>query len=254
MKEFLLKIKDTLKDIFFPLRYTCSSCGKEVFNGQSFCEECNNNLKFISEKKCQKCGRETAFATEECSSCYGETAVDVSRSVFVYDGPIKNVIYKFKYSFAPYLAEVLAPFLKNVYLENFFAPDIITFVPMSEKAEKKRGYNQSELLADELAKLLSTDAYSVLEKVKDTPNQAELDFKERSRNLKGAFRVTDKKIVKGKRILLIDDVLTTGATSREVASALKMAGSKSVYLLTVASVSLDKSVFKGKNKVKNEEF
>lgn len=149
---------------------------------------------------------------------------------------------------------MLAPYLKNVYIENFFAPDIITFVPMSIKAEEKRGYNQSELLADALAKLLSLEAYCTLEKVKDTARQAELDFEERSKNLKGAFKVTDKKFVKGKHVLVVDDVLTTGATSHEVASALKTAGAKSVYLLTVASVSREKKAKKEENEEENEEI
>ena len=254
MKEFFSRLNTALKDIFFPLRYTCSACGKEVFDNEQFCDECKESLRFIKENKCQKCGREAAYAKEECSSCAGETAVDLSRSVFSYDGAIKTVIHKLKYSSARYLAEVLAGYLKNVYIENFFAPDIVTFVPMSEKAEEKRGYNQSELLADALAKLLSTEAYSTLEKVKETARQAELDFEERSRNLKGAFKVTDKSLVKNKRVLLIDDVLTTGATSREVASALKKAGAKSVYLLAVASVSRDKRVQKEENEQENEEI
>ena len=109
-------------------------------------------------------------------------------------------------------------------------------------------------LADALAKLLSLEAYCTLEKVKDTARQAELDFEERSKNLKGAFKVTDKKFVKGKRVLVVDDVLTTGATSHEVASALKTAGVKSVYLLTVASVSREKKAKKEENEEENEEI
>lgn len=254
MKEFFSKLNTALKDIFFPLRYTCSACDKEIFDDEQFCDECEKSVRLITENKCQKCGRETLYAKGECSSCSHETAVDLSRSVFSYEGAIKSVIHKLKYSSARYLADMLAPYLKNVYIENFFAPDIITFVPMSIKAEEKRGYNQSELLADALAKLLSAEAYCTLEKVKDTARQAELDFEERSKNLKGAFKVTDKKFVKGKHVLIVDDVLTTGATSHEVASALKTAGAKSVYLLTVASVSREKKAKKEENEEENEEI
>ena len=150
MKEFFSKLNTALKDIFFPLRYTCSACNKEIFNGEQFCDECEKSVRLITENKCQKCGRETLYAKGECSSCAHETAVDLSRSVFSYEGAIKSVIHKLKYSSARYLADMLAPYLKNVYIENFFAPDVITFVPMSIKAEEKRGYNQSELLADAL--------------------------------------------------------------------------------------------------------
>ena len=148
MKEFFSKLNTALKDIFFPLRYTCSACGKEIFDDEQFCDECEKSVRLITENKCLKCGRETLYAKGECSSCSHETAVDLSRSVFSYEGAIKSVIHKLKYSSARYLADMLAPYLKNVYIENFFAPDIITFVPMSIKAEEKRGYNQSELLAD----------------------------------------------------------------------------------------------------------
>ena len=107
---------------------------------------------------------------------------------------------------------------------------------MSEKSELKRGFNQAYLLAKELAKLTDNRLIAPLIKHKDTPQQESLNKKARQENLLKCFKVIDAKAVKNKRILIVDDVLTTGATAHALAEKLKDKGAKSVYLLTVASV------------------
>lgn len=240
MNDLLAKIAKGLKTALFPLDYTCSVCGAEVFDSRPFCQACFEKTELISGYKCDKCGRATLSPKGECDSCRGKHEVDKSRSVFVYGGSIASAIRKLKYSSAKYLAEVLAPYLKTACIAEFFAPDVIGFIPMTERAEYERGYNQSRLLAEELGKLLDCSVEELLVKTKETENQASLGYEERMKNLKGSFKATEKKPIKDKRVLLVDDVLTTGATSDEAASVLKKAGAKSVYLLTLASVSKEK--------------
>ena len=106
---------------------------------------------------------------------------------------------------------------------------------MTEKAKRRRGYNQSELLAKSLSEKIGVPTLECLAKVKETKGQVTLRRSERFKNLIEAFRVTDKKAVKGKTVVIVDDVTTTGATAQALAELLKKSGALKVYLLTVAS-------------------
>ena len=109
-------------------------------------------------------------------------------------------------------------------------------MPLSEKRKKKRGYNQSELLAEEISGQLKLPLLTgALEKIRDNKAQAKLRVNEREENVRGAYVVKDKAAVKGKRILVVDDVITTGATASEVAHMLYKAKARSVKVLTYAS-------------------
>lgn len=230
------KILEYIDKILCPKNHTCNLCGKEVFSGNDFCDECNDMMKANDGIICQNCGRTTNIPTNRCYSCSGEWAVDKARSAFLYEDGAEMIIKKLKYGGKKYLAEILAPYLKNVYIKNLFAPDVITYVPMTRKKEKKRGFNQAKLLADNLAKIVDNRSIALLAKIKETEEQKQLDLKERQENLAKCFKLIDKNSVKGKKILLIDDVLTTGATAHVIAKELKRGGAESVYLLTVASV------------------
>ena len=106
---------------------------------------------------------------------------------------------------------------------------------MTEKKQKKRKFNQTELLANSISTIINLPVVTVIEKIKETPAQAGLTRKDRLENLTGAFKVIDKQAVLGKTVLLIDDVLTTGATAESVAKKLKKSGAKKVILLTACS-------------------
>ena len=107
---------------------------------------------------------------------------------------------------------------------------------MTVKAQRKRGYNQSKLLALGLSSKVNVEVVDCLEKVKETKRQSKLTKSQRQKNLKGAFRVVNKSLIKGKRVLLVDDVLTTGTTVNAVCEKLLKAGAVAVDVLTVASV------------------
>jgi competence protein ComFC len=235
---FREKINGFLEKYFFNPKWKCLSCGKEIFNGENFCKECKKELPFNDKVICAHCGREIIAPEDYCLTCKDKlTSIDLSRSAFTYKPPISTLIKELKYKNRKYLADILAEYLALTYFKNLFAPDFITFVPMTKKSMRKRKYNQSMLLANGLSKRVNVIVKEVLIKKEDTARQVQTKSREeRFVNLKTAFKVIDKKSVKDKKILIVDDVTTTGATGEILAEKLKSAGAKTVYLLTVASV------------------
>ena len=235
--SFLDKIKDFVKKFLFSSKWTCNVCGKEIFDGKYFCEECEKSFPFNDESICDHCGRKVKSPTNYCLTCKERLlSVDMARSVFVYDKPIKQLIKGAKYDQKKYLLEVFVNYLATVYSKNFLKADYLTYIPMTENALKKRGYNQSQVMCELLSQKVGVGSVDCLVKTVDTDRQATLDRKGRIQNLKGVFKVINKKQIKDKSIVIVDDVTTTGATAEVVASQLKKAGAKAVYLLTVASV------------------
>lgn len=219
---------------------TCDICNREVFGGERICKTCLSALPWNDGAICPLCGRMVA---EEgiCAECKAKPlAVDRARSVFSHEGEAARLVVRFKGG-EKYLKEALFKLLSPFLCEHFSETDALAFVPMTEKAQKARTFNQSRLLAEALAESCGRELLECLEKVRDTDAQKTLGRREREENLKGCFRVTDKTSVKGKNILIIDDTLTTGATSSELATVIKRAGAKEVCLLTVTSVPYQKS-------------
>ena len=237
IKSFFDKIKGVLNAHVFNPKWKCNCCGKEIFSEEYFCEKCLENLPLIDKNYCQHCGRELKTNSEFCTSCKEYMiSVDKARSVYAYKSPIDKMIKDLKYFGKKYLVEILSKDLANLYFKNYFNADFIVYVPMLEEAEKERGFNQSKLIAEKLSEKAGVPIREVVKKVKPTVRQAKLNRKERLKNLKGTFRFYNKKLIKDKTILIVDDVLTTGATSEVIGKGLKKYGAKAVYLLTVASV------------------
>ncbi|MBO5713665.1 MAG: ComF family protein [Clostridia bacterium] len=230
-------LRDVLSKLFFQVNYTCNACEKEIFTGKYFCDDCEKTLPKIKKDRCDHCGRITNYAVNYCNSCVEwNINFDKARSAFDYVEPINAFIKAFKYDGKKYLAEVFADKLKSIYVSEFLTSDVIVSVPMTAERLKERGYNHAELLASELSNLINVpyDA-SVIKKTRETPRQANLTKLERRNNLKKSFTVY-KSSVENKHVLLVDDVLTTGATADILASALKKKGALTVTVLTVASV------------------
>lgn len=231
-------MKRPLRALFRP-DWRCLVCGDEVFaEGSYFCPRCEGTLPKNDGAICDHCGRSVPVAQSYCYDCKNQmTEVDRARSCYSYRPPVSGLIQAFKYNGKKYLAEAFACDLARLYFSHYLAADYTVFVPMTPAREKERGFNQTALLAEELSDRIGVPLLAdALVKTRDTPRQANLSGKERRENLEGSFRVHRRKEVKDKTILLVDDVLTTGATAETVARALKSAGAKKVYLLTVASV------------------
>ena len=220
----------------FSFKWTCNICGKEIFNNAFYCDECKSKLIPITSTKCDHCGRLTAYPTLYCESCSGKNEnFDCARSIYAYNESIAKIIHNFKYSSKTYLKEVFSEELSQVYLNNFWISDYLTYIPMTKERLRERGYNQSKLMADRLSEILKIPSMELVEKVCETNRQATLTASERKDNLKGSFKA--KKIdLTGKTITVIDDVLTTGVTMNLVAEQLKKMGASKVYVLTIASV------------------
>lgn len=225
------------KKHFYNPKWQCSVCGAENFGDGYVCEACEKTLPYIKGAVCSHCGRTVIAPEEYCSTCKEYmTSVDKARSVFNYEKPISGLIHKFKYGNHQYLKEFFGEDLTNLYLKNYFNADYLTFIPMHPKDQAKRGYNQSKLLTEVVSNKTGVAVFDGVSKIKRTKRQAKLNRAERLKNLVDAYRVTDKKSVKDKAIVIIDDVSTTGATAQALANKLKKAGAKSVCLITVASV------------------
>ena len=234
IKEFLVKI---LTLGLYDPRWRCNACDKETFDGEFFCKDCEKNLPYNDKTICNHCGRKIVNPAEYCSTCRENMlSVDKARSVFYYAPPVSGLIKKAKYDNGKYILDYFAEKLVFCYLNNFFRSEVVCCVPMSEERLKKRGYNQSEILAKKVAEKINVPFTDCLIKVKETERQATLSRAERLKNLTDSFKVKDKKAIRGKNVLLVDDVTTTGATAEAIAVKLKKAGAIRVHLLTVASV------------------
>ncbi len=233
--KFIDRIRQAISRYDGTHNFTCDNCGKEVFDGKRLCEECREELPYNNRAICPFCGRRVK---EEgaCLDCKQKPlGVRKARSLWIHEGDAAKLVRLYK-SGNKYLFRLFAEELAPIVGREFTDADALTFVPMTEKAQKKRGYNQTYLIAEDLSKRTGKELLNVAEKRRDTADQRELTRAEREKNMEGVFRVTDRKAVKGKRILIVDDTLTTGATASALAEVLKRAGASEVYLITATSV------------------
>lgn len=215
--------------------FTCDVCGKEVFGNERVCLPCNKILPWNLGNICPFCGRKV-LEEGTCLECKEKPlAVRYARSCFTYEGDAMRLVLRFKKG-EKYLFRTFADILLPLFEKAFPEECAVTFVPMTKRAEKRRGFNQSRLLAEEIAARCGREFLNVAEKCRETEQQKSLGRREREKNLEGVFRVIDRKSVKNKCIVIVDDTLTTGATASELARALLRAGAKDTYLLTITSV------------------
>ena len=235
MKKSFWKIRDALQTAFAPVQFKCLNCGADVFDDVGFCEKCLREVTFNNGKTCKRCGVALHGAEDYCGHCaFEKTYFDKAYSPFCYNGAVQKAILEMKFHNAASYAKVFARYLAYVAVSCGLQFDAVAFVPMTAKAQRERGYNQAQLLAEHFCNFLQLDfPLDALRKTKETARQEKLGKKERKENLIGAFSAQD--CVSGKRILLIDDIKTTGATLNECAKALKRKGATSVECVTVAS-------------------
>ena len=164
---------------------------------------------------------------------------DGAAYAYAYHGPVAGIVHRMKYSGVYRLAAFMGTDMVRAY--RAIEPtgvDVVTWVPMHTKRLRQRGYNHARLLAEDVAARLELPCEDMLARVRDTVQQARLSDDERRRNLTDAFRLNGP--VEGRRVLLVDDVCTTGATARECAQALRKGGAQAVYLLCYARAARDR--------------
>ncbi len=217
-------------DFFFPAR--CIGCGK---TGAFLCESCSHVLPHISPPVCSKCGRPESTGAL-CPTCWGwQTQIDGIRSPFRFDGVIRQAVHELKYRNLRAIAGCLAELLFGYLQANPVPGGVLASVPLHARRLRNRGYNQSGLIARELSKLMALPVVEgCLKRLKDSPPQARTETVDQRRsNVVDAFTCVDQRF-RGKSIVLIDDVCTSGATLDACATALKFAGAVSVWGLTLA--------------------
>lgn len=228
--SLLARLGRAAVDLVFPPR--CALCGR---GGLFLCEECASFLPRALPPRCPRCWRPTS-ASEPCLECLeGPSPLDGVRSTFLYRGPVRELVHALKYSGQAALAEPMARLMETDLRQQAVGAELLAPVPLSGWRERTRGYNQSTLLARELASLLGLPlAKDALARSRHTPPQARAaTASERRRNVEGAF-VSRHRGLAGRSILLVDDVTTTGATLEACAAALKTAGAARVRALTFA--------------------
>ncbi|MBD5632223.1 MAG: ComF family protein [Clostridia bacterium] len=233
LKSFLKDLRESL----FPLDYTCDLCGVETF-GTNLCPDCAKTVILNDKATCPVCGRRTVHSEicVECKASLPRFKRAVSPLVYADGG--EKLVKKFKDGNA-YLKEYFATLIAEK-LNGLPKPDCIVCVPATAKTVRERGYNQSLLLAKAISSKISAPVIrDAVIKVRDTSSQKSLSRKEREANLYGAFKVKKHSELKGKTVLLVDDILTTGSTANELTRVILNAGAKEVYLATAASVEYE---------------
>lgn len=224
-------------DILYPPK--CFSCNVKVSFHGVLCESCWGKVEFIEKPCCLKCSipLPASYLGGFCERC-NRTKYSFDRNISVvrYEGMMKEIVHDFKFNDKTHLAKVMSRYmlmaLGNFCHEKF---DIVLPVPMHKTKLRKRRYNQAVLLAVNISKSLKIKIKTnVLRKTKETISQINYSRLERFQNLEQAFYIDNIKNIKNKSVLIVDDVMTTGATIDACAKALKSAGAAKVYSVTFA--------------------
>ena len=229
LKSILSRVKEETLDLLLPP--ACVGCRKE---GAFLCQACEDALPRLQQPYCQRCAQPLGSG-DLCQRCQDTPlAIDGIRSPFLMEGAAREMVHRLKYNDLRALAPVMARLLSDYATANPVEADYLASVPLHSKRERQRGYNQSRLLAAELGKRLGLPVLEGLARQKDSPPQARSsDAQQRRANVEGAF-VYRGPSLQGRRVLLVDDVTTTGATLEACAVVLREAGASSTWGLTVA--------------------
>jgi competence protein ComFC len=215
-----------LADLFYPQR--CVGCERRA--SDVLCSTCFEALPRVGSPVCGRCGLPTAFATLVCEECKNvDFGFESAKSPLKYEGVGKKIVHALKYRGYKRVVERLAvPLMLQILDDGRF--DAVVPVPLHRSRLRKRGFNQAELLARGIAEKMKATVSDTLQVVRTTRDQVELSAAQRRANVAGAFVATQP--LRG-RLLLIDDVFTTGATMSACAASLIKAGAEEVHALSL---------------------
>ena len=240
----------SLMDLIYPRR--CHGCGGVVGReSRYFCWDCLAGIAYVESPFCSRCGDPVPGRIDHDYICYQCSRIrvyfDLARSAVRYEGFVGDALRDLKYNGAVWLSPDLGRLLHAAAVThyNLLEIDALCYVPMSSKHQRERGYNQAQLLAVALSRIMRKPVRGLgLRRLFMTESQTGLNAAKRMNNVKGAFSSRYERgsstimgrhgLCEGLNILLIDDVMTTGATVNECARVLKRAGANCVYVLTVA--------------------
>ncbi|MFH1335734.1 MAG: ComF family protein [Candidatus Zixiibacteriota bacterium] len=241
----LLRLKDDLLDFIYP--QSCPICKEPVSQDvKGVCENCWSILAILPHSFCPYCKsffeEEDLVLRHHCLflNRFEERRIMAVRSLGTFDDYYKILIHRFKYERKIPLGKRLAQSLgeKIVLDMNLSKCDLVIPVPLHRARKRERGFNQSEILAEGVSKVLDVATLNtLLKRKKNTKDQTRLNVQQRKENVEGAFAVTHPDEVTGKWVILVDDVMTTGATLNECAKMLLEAGAERIFAVTLAVVA-----------------
>lgn len=222
-------------DMLYPRR--CPVCHDiAVPGGSRICNVCREKLKPITGPRCFRCSKPLKREEQEyCKDCRKTRLFDQGIGIFPYGSVLQESLFQLKYGkrqeYGSFYGQIAAVYSREI-IRNW-GVEIIIPIPLHRKRMEKRGYNQAELIAEALGKTLCIPVDSRLMKRKvNTRPQKELDYRERKQNMKNAFFLKGEN--RYRRILLVDDIYTTGSTIEAAAELLKRNGAENVFFLTIA--------------------
>ncbi len=233
-------------EVIYPSSIYCICCQRPIERSSlySLCDDCLADIKWANGKLCRVCGKvlEEWYPEDICGECKNaDRAFDNGISCFQYSDMERLMIKEFKYHGKSYMARIFSEMLKDkieaLGMEGM-QYDLVIPVPMFSKKEKQRGYNQAALLGKYTAERLGIHfREDLLIRVRNTVPMNRLNPKERAKNIENAFRLRygTERFVEGKRVLLVDDIYTTGSTVQQCSEILKVAGAWKVTVLSLAS-------------------
>ncbi len=226
-----------LADVLFPSY--CVACGTAVpYAAHLLCVRCRNSIEPVRDR----CARCSGVETDDGCSLCGNRRFYPSRHIAAaeYEGPLEKALHALKFKGRRRLHRPLAGLLYNALGEAAEGAEIVTAVPMNRDKKWKRGFNQSELMARQLARRLGRPYFALLAENRRAATQKTLHSRDRYLNVLGRYRVINTAAAAGKRVLLVDDILTTGATINECARMLISGGAVDVISVTVARAGIKK--------------
>ncbi|MFA5525120.1 MAG: ComF family protein [Tissierellales bacterium] len=242
-KENLIKkLYKSILNLLFPEEGICFYCDQycEEIKEDHLCSDCRDKLSFINEEKCPFCGKPIyqVDSSKRCRYCANKTFYFTKViSPLEFSGFLRKAIYKYKYESKPYMYKSFGEFMiKALKKENLETMDFVVPVPLHRTRKGERGYNQAELLAKYISLKMEIPLdVKNLKRIKATKTQNKLGRHEREQNIKDAFKIRDGRVYKDKRILLVDDIFTTGSTVNECSRILIEHGAAEVYVITIAT-------------------
>ena len=218
---------EALADLFYP--QWCVACDRRA--SDVLCRPCFEALPSVGRPACGRCGLPTALEVIVCQECKNvDFAFDTARSALRYEGVGKALVHALKYrAYTPIVEKVAAPLVSEA-VRGAGGFDAVVPVPLHRSRLRRRGFNQAELLARGVADRIGAPLSDTLQAVRNTRDQVELSAAERRENVADAFSATDR--ASGK-VLLVDDVFTTGATTSACAAALLRAGGAEIHAVTL---------------------